>query len=86
MLKWHTLLEHTAQGIQVKIIPPTLCKYFPTLLLIVESVNNMTHLQETLPIPVTPHYLHIASFFWPPIQGALSINNTDTLAGDPTSF
>ena len=32
MLKWDTLLEHTSQGILVKIIPPTLLEYFLTLL------------------------------------------------------
>ena len=30
VLKRDTLLEHTSQGISVKIIPPILWKYFPT--------------------------------------------------------
>ena len=44
-------------------------------------------MQESLPPPCKSyHYLHIAGYFWPPLQGAISANNQDTLAGDPTSL
>ncbi len=57
---------------------PTLWKYFPTPLYIAGSVNNKTSPHS--------HCFHIVGYFWPPLQGPVSVNNKDTLAGDPTSL
>ncbi len=88
VLKWHTLLEHTAQGIQVNIIPPTLRKYFPTPLLTVESVNNKTHTcRRPCIFLLVPSLLPYCGFLLATLfEGALIVNNTDTLAGDPSSL